>query len=137
MDSAEATAVMAEDIPSPRREAETSVVAGHFPRPPAALPAAFGPAGHTTAVAVTTAAGDTMAQGSDSVSMHLTGMLLACAIPEGSMTGTAFGASIPVAQFPMAIKPRLQVAAARLSAGPSLTRVLPIPLHRCPYCVKT
>ena len=119
MDSAEATAVMAEDIPSPRREAETSVVAGHFPRPPAALTAAFGPAGHTTAAAVITADGDTMAQGSglDSVSMHLTGMLLACAIPRGSMISTVFGASIPVAQFPMAIKPRLQVVAARLSAG--------------------
>ena len=129
MDSAEATAVMAEDIPLPRRGAETSVVAGHFRRPPAALTAAFGPAGHTTAVAVTmaaaviTAAGDTMAQGSDSVSMHLTVMPLARAIPEGSMTSTAFGGSIPVAQFPMAIKPRRQVVAARLSAGPSLIRV--------------
>ena len=141
MDSAEATAVMAEDIPLPRRGAETSVVAGHFRRPPAALTAAFAPAGRITAVAVTmaaaviTAAGDTMAQGSDSasVSMHLTGMLLACAIPEGSMTSTAFGGSIPVAQFPMAIKPRLQVVAARLSAGrAALTSLLLLSNDRTP-----
>ena len=115
MDSAEATEVLAEDIPLPRRGAETSVVAVHFSRPPAALTEAFAPAGRTTAVAVTMVAGDTLAQGSDSVSMRLTGMLLACAIPEGSMTGTAFGASIPAAQFLMAIK--TSVVAARLPAG--------------------
>ena len=109
MDSVEATAVMVEDIPLPGRGAETSVAAVHFqPADSTALlveaAVVTTEAGVIMAGGVITVAADITALVSDLVSTRLTAILLAYAIREGSMTNTAFGESIPVAQFRMAIE---------------------------------
>jgi len=126
MDSVEATAVMVEDIPLPGRGAETSVAAVHFQ--PADSTAVCVQAGRTmtvgaiTVVADTTVAGDITAPGLDLVlvSMRLTAMLLAFVIQEGSTTSTAFGGSIPVAQFRMAIEDLLYGGPSR--SGPRVAK---------------
>jgi len=104
MDSVEAAAVMVEDIPLPGRGAETSVAAVHSQALPADSAAVLTTEVGVTEVAVITVAGAITAQGSDLVSIRPTPMLLAYAVREGSMTSTAFGGPIRVAQFRMAIK---------------------------------
>jgi hypothetical protein len=84
MDSAEDTAVLAEDTPLRRRAGETSAVAALIP-----------------AAGDITAAVDTTAQDSDLAWAYMrpTAMRLRRVIPRDSMTRTASGSIIRVARF--------------------------------------
>jgi hypothetical protein len=117
MDSVGIAVGIAEDTPSLPQEA--SAVAEDFPRPPVGSTVAVVEVGAITPVAVITVAEDTMAVEDIMARVWvwrlcaLTVMLLPYVIPRDSMTRTAFGMSIPVAQSPMATK-------ASSGCGPSL-----------------
>ena len=109
MDLLEVVVGIAKGTPLQHRIAETSVVVD-FPRPPVGLTVAFVQVADTMPVEDITVPGDTtavediMVEALDLASMHLTVIPPLFVIPRGSMTRTACGMSIPVAQFPTAIE---------------------------------